>query len=78
MKKLLSLLAVTIMLFSCEKRNDYVCIEVFNNGYTQPIVNTTNHYDWTENDMIKYVQNFNRTYQNGSRVATQKATCTKK
>ncbi len=78
MKKLLSLLVLASMLASCEKRHDYICIEVFNNGYTTPSVKNTYHSDWTENDMIKYVQSFNMTWQNGNRVGTQKATCNKK
>lgn len=78
MKKLSLLLVIASMLLSCEKKHDYTCIEVFDNGYTTPIVKTTTHYNWTETDMLKYVQSINRTYQNGNKIATQRATCTKK
>ena len=58
---------------SCTKKHTYVCVEIFNNGFTPPTITETTHTGWTSDDATKYETRSYMVFNNGK--GFRRATC---
>jgi len=72
MKRIIFIL-IAVIFASCEKKQDYVCTEIFNNGYTTPTIKYTTHSNWTLEDANHYEIRSQSTFNNGKGYT--KASC---